>query len=157
MRIIGVVPSGETACRAGGDHELGTIGRLLATGCLDELLLTTGMRRELSSPTTADILLVHDARLDLAAPQAIRSVVDVVRTGTAEAAIATRPVTDTIKLLEPDGTLRAGWERHRLRELRSPLCCRASLLTDSEAVPDVTELPTGAVHLVNDDPLDRSS
>lgn len=157
MRIIGIAPSDETI-GCSDDDRLDTIGRLLATGFLDELLLTTGTGPSLTSlPTTADILLVHDARLDLAAPQTIRSVVDVVRTGIAEAAIATRPVTDTIKLLEPDGTLRAGWERHRLRELRSPLCCRANLLTDSGAVPDVTELPTGTVHLVNDDPLDRSS
>lgn len=158
MRIIGVAPPETTAGSSGDEHEFGTIGRLLATECLDELLLTTNTHPDLTSLTsTPDILLIHDARLDLATPRTIRAVIDVVRTGTAEAAIATRPVTDTIKLLEPDGTLRGGWERHRLRELRSPLCCRPKLLTECGTVPDVTELPTGRVHLVDDGPPEQSS
>lgn len=158
MRIIGLVPFEDTTGTHGDDHDLDVVRELLTAGCLDDVLLSADTDADVVSLVNgSDMLLIHDAHLDLAGREAIRSVVDVVRTGSAAAAVAARPVTDTIKLLEPDGTLRSGWERHRLRELRSPLCCRVNLIAELGIIPSVSDLPAGSVRLVADEQPTASS
>lgn len=125
-----------------------TTRELLQSQRVDEVLLVARSELDISSlGDAADLLLVHDPQRTLASSEVIRSVVDTVRSG-AVAAVAARPVTDTIKIIEAGEVLRSTWERHRLREIDSPLCCRRESVAGLGRVPTLEDLPPGQVRLV---------
>lgn len=100
----------------------------------------------------ADVLVIHDPACALMPVTVIRSAVDVVLSGEAQAAIPAEVVTDTIKTVDSSNTLSSTWDRQRLRSIQSPLCLRAELATGMRTVPTIEDLPAGRVRLVPGDP-----
>lgn len=102
--------------------------------------------------TDADLLVVHDPARALTPVPVIRSVIDVVAGGEAQAAVPAEPVTDTIKVVEPADVLNSTWDRGRLRSLQSPLCCRVELVAGLRHAPTLGDLPHRRIRLVPGDP-----
>ena len=150
MRVVALLPDVSSADSLTGDDHTGVFRELLATGHLDDLRIADDIVTPTSATADAEILLVADYNLGVADPGVIRFLIDTVRNDDASAALATRPVTDTIKRLDPDGTLHTTWDRDRLRELRSPLCCRRALATRLGGVPGIADLPPDSIRLVAD-------
>lgn len=100
----------------------------------------------------ADLLVMHDPSRALTPVDVIRSVVDTVATGVAQAAVPGQAVTDTIKVVDDSDALRSTWDRARLRDVQSPLCCRAELAADLGHIPTLDDLAHRNVRLVPGDP-----
>ena len=82
-------------------------------------------------PVDADVIAVHDAARPLASALMWRAVIDAVAAG-AEAAIPAVPVTDTVKEMQPDGTLTT-LDRSRLVAVQTPQAFQASALRRAHA------------------------
>lgn len=93
----------------------------------------------------SDVVLRHDARRPLTPSGLVAAVVATVRAGHA-AAVAVLPLTDTVKLVDAAGFVRAAPDRDGLRVVQSPRAWRAGL-----ADPDAVE-----AHAVPGDPRARS-
>lgn len=151
MRVTALVPVDAEPLDAG------VHSTLPASGCVDEVLLVSRSSLDIASLGAAtDLLVVHDPKRALVSAEVIRSVVDTVRSGESAAAPA-QQVTDTIKIVEPGDLLRGTWDRHRLREIHSPLCCRLGLVADLGRVPELGDLPPGRVRLVPGEPRTSSN
>jgi len=150
VRVVALLPYESSADSLTGDDHTEVFRELLAAGQLDDLRIADGTVTPASVVPDAEILLVADYDLGVADPEVIRFLIDTVRNDDVSAALATRPVTDTIKRLDPDGTLHNTWDRDRLRELRSPLCCRMAPATRLGRIPGIADLPPDSVRLVAD-------
>jgi len=157
VRVVALLPHESAADPLTDDQHTDVFRALLTAGHLDDLRIADDTVMPASLAPDAEILLVSDNDLGLADPEVIRLLIDMVRGQEVPAALATRPVTDTIKRVGPDGTLHGTWERDRLRELRSPLCCRMTLATRLGRIPGVADLPPDDVRLVADTPPTRDS
>lgn len=82
-------------------------------------------------PASAGIIAVHDAARPLARDSIWHAALDAVRRG-ADAAIPTVQVTDTIKQIQPDGSLLT-LDRGRLVAVQTPQAFRASVLRQAHA------------------------
>ena len=74
-----------------------------------------------------DIVLVHDAARAFAPPELIATVIDACRAGAA-AVIPVLPVADTVRSVQPDGSLGGPIDRDRLRIVQTPQGFSAGLL-----------------------------
>ncbi|MDQ2729421.1 MAG: 2-C-methyl-D-erythritol 4-phosphate cytidylyltransferase [Actinomycetota bacterium] len=89
-------------------------------------------------PLSAEIIAVHDAARPLVALSVWRAVLAAV-TGGADAAIPVIPVTDTVKEVATDGTLRT-LDRNRLVAVQTPQAFRAGVLRRAHsAATDATD------------------
>lgn len=84
-------------------------------------------------PDEATIICVHDAARPLASARLFADVIDVVRGG-ADAAVPAVPVTDTIKVVDPDGTVVATPDRATLVAVQTPQAFRAAVLRAAHAL-----------------------
>jgi 2-C-methyl-D-erythritol 4-phosphate cytidylyltransferase len=82
-------------------------------------------------PDEVTIIAVHDAARPLARDSIWQAALDAVRRG-ADAAIPTVAVTDTVKQVQPDGTL-VTLDRSRLFAVQTPQAFRASVLRRAHA------------------------
>lgn len=105
-------------------------------------------------PTTAGVVVVHDAARPLASPALFRAVVDAVRAG-ADAVVPGVAVSDTIKMVDEDGIVTATVPRHRLVAVQTPQAFRAEVLrraheTGGNATDDaaLVEATGAVVHVV---------
>ncbi len=104
-------------------------------------------------PSSAEVIVVHDAARPLATPELFRATVQAIRDG-ADAAIAAIPVVDTIKRVRDDIAL-ATIDRSDLVAVQTPQAFRASVLrqahqANGEATDDagLVELLGGRVVIV---------
>jgi 2-C-methyl-D-erythritol 4-phosphate cytidylyltransferase/2-C-methyl-D-erythritol 2,4-cyclodiphosphate synthase len=72
-----------------------------------------------ATPSTADVVLVHDAARAFVPVRVVHRVVEAVRSG-AVAVIPVLPVTDTIREVGSDGSVRRVVDRDRLRIVQTP-------------------------------------
>lgn len=158
MRVIALVPihgMPDPAAEFGGEPLVArAVDALFASGQVDEVLVQAEAQRNVAAlGGPADLLVVHEPRRALTPTSVISTVIDMVRSGAAPAAVAAQPVTDTIKILESGDVLRGSWDRDRLREMQSPMCCRLELAMRRGRVPLPHELPHTQVQLAPGDPL----
>jgi 2-C-methyl-D-erythritol 4-phosphate cytidylyltransferase len=78
-------------------------------------------------PGDAAIVCVHDAARPFATPSLFRRVIEAVQAG-ADAAVPGIALTDTVKQVEPDGTVVATPDRESLRAVQTPQAFRAAAL-----------------------------
>jgi 2-C-methyl-D-erythritol 4-phosphate cytidylyltransferase len=78
-------------------------------------------------PDEATIVCVHDAARPFASPDLYHSVVAAVVAG-ADGAVPGVPVTDTIKVVDPDGVVESTPPRARLVAVQTPQAFRAAVL-----------------------------
>jgi 2-C-methyl-D-erythritol 4-phosphate cytidylyltransferase len=83
-------------------------------------------------PADADIVCVHDAARPLATGDLYRRVIDAVHAG-ADGAVPAIPVTDTIKVVDGEGTVVATPERATLVAVQTPQAFRAGMLRAAHA------------------------
>ena len=86
-------------------------------------------------PDDADVICVHDAARPLASRELYLRVIDAVLGG-ADAAIPGVPVTDTIKVVDPQGRVTATLDRATLVAVQTPQAFRASVLRKAHARAD---------------------
>jgi 2-C-methyl-D-erythritol 4-phosphate cytidylyltransferase len=110
-------------------------------------------------PSVAAVIVVHDAARPLARLQLWHSVIEAVAAG-ADAAIPATPVSDTVKVVGPDGQL-STLDRSRLVAVQTPQAFRADVLRKAHAGSDestddaaLVEALGGKVVLV-DGPVDN--
>lgn len=84
----------------------------------------------LATPDDAPVVLVHDGARPFVSAEVIGRVLEAAREG---AAIAAVPVSDTIKEVGPDGTVRSTPDRSRLRGAQTPQGFPRALLLDVHA------------------------
>ena len=116
--VVVVVPAGDVA-REGGVAGGGTRSDSVRAGLA-------------AVPTDADIICVHDAARPLATHEMYRRVIDAVCAG-ADGAVPGLPVTDTIKIVEADGSVTATPDRARLVAVQTPQAFRAAVLRSAHA------------------------
>jgi 2-C-methyl-D-erythritol 4-phosphate cytidylyltransferase len=91
------------------------------------------VRRGLATvPTTASVVLVHDAARPFASGALFEAVIAAVRAG-ADGAIPAVPVADTVKEVDEAGTVVATPDRHRLVAVQTPQGFRADVLRRAHA------------------------
>ena len=90
-------------------------------------------------PTRADVVVVHDAARPCASPALFASVVAAVRDG-ADAAVAAVPVADTLKRVDPAGTVVETLDRSCLVRAQTPQAFAAATLRRVHAArPEATD------------------
>jgi 2-C-methyl-D-erythritol 4-phosphate cytidylyltransferase/2-C-methyl-D-erythritol 2,4-cyclodiphosphate synthase len=144
----------------GADHlgESGHDGPVVAGGATR----SASVRRGLAVvPTSAEVVVVHDAARPFADPPLFHRVITAVRTGAA-GAVPGVPVTDTVKLVDDDGAVVDTPERARLRAVQTPQAfsapaLRAAHAGGGEATDDAAliEAAGGRVVVVAGDPGNR--
>ncbi|HEY3239179.1 MAG TPA: 2-C-methyl-D-erythritol 4-phosphate cytidylyltransferase [Acidimicrobiia bacterium] len=109
-------------------------------------------------PSTAEIIVIHDAARPLAALSLFTAVIDAIRAG-ADGAVPALPVPDTVKRVE-DGRVVTTLDRKGLVAVQTPQAFRAEMLRASlaggaEATDDaaLVEAAGGKVVVVPGDPL----
>lgn len=114
-----------------------------------------------AAPADADIVCVHDAARPFAGTALFHAVIAAVRAG-ADGAIPGVPVTDTIKVVGPDGVVQHTPERASLVAVQTPQAFRAAVLRAahaeaSEGTDDaaLVEAAGGRVVVVTGDPDNR--
>lgn len=122
MGVVAVLPAGALA-----------EGDLDANGWEADVVVVGGTSRSASVraglgavPASAEIIAVHDAARPLVALSVWEAVLGAVAGG-ADAAIPVLPVTDTVKEVATDGTLRT-LDRSRLVAVQTPQAFRAGVL-----------------------------
>lgn len=93
-----------------------------------------------SGAASAGVVVIHEAARPLVSAAVVSAVVDAVRAGAA-AAVPVLPLTDTVKLVGPDGLARAAADRETLRIVQAPVAFRADGLAP---------FPRGALDVVRD-------
>lgn len=114
--VIAVVPAGQSGRRWEADH-------VVDGGSSRSASVRAGLA---AVPPGADIIAVHDAARPLVADSLWEAVLAAVAGG-ADAAIPVTSVTDTVKEVAPDGTLRT-LDRRRLVAVQTPQAFRAAIL-----------------------------
>lgn len=89
-------------------------------------------------PDDVDVVLVHDAARPLVPPETVAAVVSEVRRG-APAVVPGISVTDTIKVVDPDGLVTQTLDRASLRGIQTPQGFRRSILQAAHAAVDPDE------------------
>jgi 2-C-methyl-D-erythritol 4-phosphate cytidylyltransferase len=90
-------------------------------------------------PSTAEVVVVHDAARPMASPALVRAVVDALADGV-DGAIPVLPVSDTVKQVDADGTVVATLDRSALVSVQTPQAFRASSLRAAHAGrPEATD------------------
>lgn len=102
--------------------------RVVAGGATRSASVRAGLA---AVPEEVSIIAVHDAARPLARDSVWLAALDAIRRG-ADAAIPTVPVTDTIKQVQPDGSLLT-LDRGRLVAVQTPQAFRASVLRQAHA------------------------
>lgn len=83
-------------------------------------------------PPEATVVCVHDAARPLATPELFAAVVAAVAAG-ADAAVPALPVTDTVKVVDADGTVVSTPDRSSLVAVQTPQAFRADVLRRAHA------------------------
>jgi 2-C-methyl-D-erythritol 4-phosphate cytidylyltransferase len=99
--------------------------------------------------------VLHDAARPLTPPALVAAVLAAAATTGCDAVVPVLPLTDTVKLVDPDDLVVATPDRDHLRVLQTPQAIRTDLLDPAED-PFATVLrlaARGAVHHVPGDPL----
>ena len=120
--VVLVVPADDV-----GRHDWAA-DRVVAGGASRSASVRAGLE---AVPASAGVIAVHDAARPLARDSIWHAALDAVRRG-ADAAIPTVPVTDTIKQIQPDGSLLT-LDRTRLVAVQTPQAFRASVLREAHA------------------------
>ena len=109
-------------------------GSGLTEGCVDGgATRSESVRAGLAAvPEEAEIICVHDAARPLATTDLYRSVIAAVANG-ADGAIPGLGVTDTIKMVDADGTVNTTLDRSRLVAVQTPQAYRADMLRRAHA------------------------
>jgi 2-C-methyl-D-erythritol 4-phosphate cytidylyltransferase len=116
--VVVVVPA------ADADHE-----RAVAGGETRSASVRAGLG---AVPDGADIVCVHDAARPMAGPELYRRVIEAVRGG-ADGAVPAVPVSDTIKIVDGDGSVVATPDRAALVAVQTPQAFRADMLRKAHA------------------------
>jgi 2-C-methyl-D-erythritol 4-phosphate cytidylyltransferase len=111
--VILVLPVGDTA--TGGRNDRWDADLLVEGGSTRSASVRAGLGRV---PPDAAVVVVHDAARPLAEPAMWARVIDAVRAG-ADGAVPAVAVTDTVKLVEPGGSLTT-LDRSRLVAVQTP-------------------------------------
>jgi 2-C-methyl-D-erythritol 4-phosphate cytidylyltransferase len=94
------------------------------------------VRRALAQAGAGDPVLVHDAARPMLTPELAEAVIAALRGDRgADAAIAAIPVTDTVKRVDADGTVRETLERSELWAVQTPQVFRREALERALAAP----------------------
>ncbi len=94
------------------------------------------VRRALAASGPGDPVLVHDAARPLLTPRLAAAVIEaLIADPRADAAIAAAPVTDTIKLADPDRAVTQTLDRSRLWAVQTPQVFRRAALERALQVP----------------------
>jgi 2-C-methyl-D-erythritol 4-phosphate cytidylyltransferase len=94
------------------------------------------VRRALAQAGAGDPVLVHDAARPMLTPELAEAVIAALRGDRgADAAIAAIPVTDTVKRVDADGTVRETLERSELWAVQTPQVFRRDALGRALAAP----------------------
>jgi 2-C-methyl-D-erythritol 4-phosphate cytidylyltransferase len=101
---------------------------------------------EILDPAPFDVFLIHDASRAFTPPSVVRAVVDAVRAG-APAVVPVLPMSDTVKLVAPDGVIIGTQDREPLRTAQSPLGFTEDALRSALASGE-RDLLTGCLHTV---------
>jgi 2-C-methyl-D-erythritol 4-phosphate cytidylyltransferase len=146
--VVLVVPSGH-------DREWDA-DRIVVGGATRSASVRAGLE---AVPLEAAVIVVHDAARPLARLELWHSVIDAVASG-ADAAIPATPVTDTVKVVGPDGQL-STLDRSILVTVQTPQAFRAEVLRKAHSGGDestddaaLVEAAGGVVVLV-DGPVDN--
>ena len=128
--LILVTPPGqETRCRE----------EILRPSGLDvDVLVSGGADRQASvcaglaaAPAATEIIVVHDGARPLVTPELVRAAVDAAAAG--GGAVVAVPVTDTIKVADPEGRVAETLPRGRLWAAQTPQVFRADWLREAHA------------------------
>lgn len=120
--VVLVVPADDVG------REQWACDRVVAGGATRSASVRAGLE---AVPERAEIIAVHDAARPLARDSIWHAALDAVRRG-ADAAIPTVAVTDTVKQVQPDGSLLT-LDRSRLWAVQTPQAFRASVLREAHA------------------------
>jgi 2-C-methyl-D-erythritol 4-phosphate cytidylyltransferase len=91
------------------------------------------VRRGLAAvPADAEVIVIHDAARPYAEAELFRAVVAAVRAG-ADGAVPGLPLTDTVKQVTADGTVRTTLDRATLVTVQTPQAFRAAVLRAAHA------------------------
>jgi len=126
--LILVVPPGhEARCRTELLEPFGLHADAVVPGGADrQASVLAGLSR---IPEGTDLVLVHDGARPFVTGELIRAAVSAA--AAAGAAVVAVPVTDTIKVAGPDGSVKETPERGRLWAAQTPQVFRAALLRDA--------------------------
>ncbi|HVB92439.1 MAG TPA: 2-C-methyl-D-erythritol 4-phosphate cytidylyltransferase [Acidimicrobiales bacterium] len=92
------------------------------------------VRRGLAEvPSSAEIIVVHDAARPLASPELFRAVIAAITGGGADGAVPGVPVGDTIKVVDDSGNVTTTLDRSTLVAVQTPQAFRADLLRRAHA------------------------
>jgi 2-C-methyl-D-erythritol 4-phosphate cytidylyltransferase len=108
-----------------------------------------------NGPVADSWTVLHDATRPLTPPALVAAVLAAAATTGCDAVVPVLPLTDTVKLVDPDDLVVATPDRDHLRVLQTPQAIRTDLLDPAED-PFATVLrlaSRGAVHHVPGDPL----
>lgn len=103
------------------------------------------VRRAFEAAGSCDVVLVHDAARPFVPSATIQSVIDAISQG-ATAVAPVVPVTDTVKLVDATGVIKATEDRARLRTVQTPLGYTWDALRDicARGVDPLSALPATA-------------
>ncbi|RBP65576.1 2-C-methyl-D-erythritol 4-phosphate cytidylyltransferase [Brevibacterium sanguinis] len=90
------------------------------------------VRLALRHSQASDLVLVHDAARCLTPPEVFRRVVAALDAG-AEAVVPVLPMTDTVRRVSADGTLRGDLDRKSLRRIQTPQGFTSAILERAHA------------------------
>ena len=123
--LVVVLPTSAEAERWSGEHgDTAVVG-----GATRSESVRSGLD---AVPATAEIVCVHDAARPLASAELFARVVAAVNAG-ADGAIPAIGVTDTIKVVDPQGRVVATPDRSTLVAVQTPQAFRAAVLRDAHA------------------------
>lgn len=95
---------------------------------------SASVRRGLDAvPATADVVVVHDAARPLAAAGLFGAVVAALEVPGVDGAVCALALSDTVKRVEPDGTVAATLDRSSLVAVQTPQAFRAGVLRSAHA------------------------
>jgi 2-C-methyl-D-erythritol 4-phosphate cytidylyltransferase len=113
----------------------------------DVVVVTGGDTRQdsvaralIALPADVDVVLVHDAARPLVPEELVTAVVSAVRAGHV-AVVPGLPVVDTVKRVDPDGTVLETVDRSALRAIQTPQGFERGVLQRAHAADDLDEVP----------------
>lgn len=144
--IILVLPSTETAkfLQIVGKYGITKLAKVVAGGETRAQSVFKGLKSVRAA--TAEIVAVHDGARPLVEPEEIAACIK--KAKECGAAILAASVTDTIKEISTDGTIRQTVERAKLRRALTPQCFRYEILKNAYESADLSEAATDESFLV---------
>lgn len=144
--IILVLPSTETAkfLQIVGKYGITKLAKVVAGGETRAESVFKGLKSVRAA--TAEIVAVHDGARPLVEPEEIAACIK--KAKESGAAILAASVTDTIKEISTDGTIRQTVERAKLRRALTPQCFRYEILKNAYETADLSESATDESFLV---------